>query len=304
MPTREARNLYGILKINFGKRIISGQAENANTSDDRDHEFKYLKQLTGKTPAIRLFDLIFYTGKYPFEDGTIDRAIDWATRGGIVAFQWHWRPSGIDDFYQSSMTSSGTPFNITKAVTTGTLEYNKALSDIATIISKLRILQTAKIPILFRPLHEANGGWFWWGAEGPTPYKKLWSLIQSQFAAANIHNVIWVHNFATSINATWYVGNDKCDIVSTDRYAKAFDYSAYPVDFYTMKNLTGGTKLLAVAENGPTPDPASMVAQNAMWSYFATWNGDYILTEGYTTDVQKLHTFQHPKVVNLEDLYL
>ncbi|KAJ3032770.1 hypothetical protein HK097_005076, partial [Rhizophlyctis rosea] len=96
-----ARNLWGVLKTQFGTRIFSGQSENADASagNDRDKEFKYLKNLTGKTPAIRMFDFIFYTGQSPFDDQSIERAIDWATKGGIVSFQWHWRPTGIDDFY-------------------------------------------------------------------------------------------------------------------------------------------------------------------------------------------------------------
>jgi len=296
---KETRQLYEALKFFFGRKVLSGQAEQADTSQDRDGEFKYLKNLTGETPAVRLMDFIFYVGEPAFEDGSIDRAIDWYhNKSGIVQYEWHWRaPKGVSDFYTAK-----TDFDITKAVTNGTEEYNLAIRDIGVVIEKFKILEKAGVPVIFRPLHEPNGGWFWWGAKGPAPYLKMWDIIQSEFKKAKVHNVIWLHNFAGAPDAAWYPGNNKVDMVSTDRYSAPGVYDAYPSDFYRLKAITNATKIQAMAENGPLPDADLMVQTGALWSYFATWNGDYIMNQKQNSEKEIVKVFQHDVVFNLEDI--
>jgi hypothetical protein len=264
---KETKQLYKALRLSFGRRILSGQAETADTSQDRDGEFNYLKNLTGATPAVRLMDFIFYVGNNSFEEGSIDRAIDWYhNKSGIVQYQWHWRaPLGGSDFYTEKTT-----FDITKAVTNGTEENTLAIRDIGVIIQKMQILEKAGVPVIFRPLHEPNGGWFWWGANGPAPYLKMWDLIQSEFQRAKVHNVIWLHNFAGAPNAAWYPGNDKVDIVSTDRYSAPGVYDVYPADFYRLKAITNATKIQVMGENGPLPDVDLMIQTGATWGYFVS----------------------------------
>lgn len=70
-------------------------------------------------------------------------------------------------FYADSVT-----FDLEKALSdTESEEYKLLLADIDTIAVQLQRLKDAHVPILFRPLHEAEGGWFWWGAKGPEPGK-------------------------------------------------------------------------------------------------------------------------------------
>ncbi len=52
-----------------------------------------------------------------------------------------------------------------KGVTVGTAEYNATIRDIDAIAVQLKRLQNEKIPIIWRPLHEAGGKWFWWGSK-------------------------------------------------------------------------------------------------------------------------------------------
>ena len=42
-------------------------------------------------------------------------------------------------------------------------------------------LRDADIPMLWKPLHEASSGWFWWGAKGAEAYKQLWYYLYNQF---------------------------------------------------------------------------------------------------------------------------
>ena len=67
--------------------------------------------------------------------------------------------------------------------------------DINIIAKALKTLQKKKIPVLFRPLHEASGGWFWWGASGAEPYKKLYIHLYDRLTNYHkLNNIIWVWN--------------------------------------------------------------------------------------------------------------
>lgn len=103
----------------------------------------------------------------------VDHAISHAAKGGIVTFVWHWgAPIGLYDTpeqrWWSGFYTDATDFDIaaTLADPTGA-NYTLLMKDIDTIAVQLKKLQDAGIPVLWRPLHEAEGGWFWWGAKGP-----------------------------------------------------------------------------------------------------------------------------------------
>ena len=90
------------------------------------------------------------------------------------------------------------------------------MKDIDTIAVELKKLQSASVPIIFRPLHEAEGGWFWWGAKGPEPAKKLWDILYDRLTNKHkLNNLIWEWN---SVATSWYPGNSKVDLVSADTY--------------------------------------------------------------------------------------
>jgi mannan endo-1,4-beta-mannosidase len=161
----EAVQLYERLKANYGKYVFSGQTTKY---------YDELKQLINATPVIQDFDMQNYSPHnpwfqwQPFDDGTIDKAISWyrsTNKKGIVAFQWHWfSPIGGQE-KTSTFYTNNTNFNLTKAITPGTDENLATLRDIDAIAVQLKRLQAERIPILWRPLHEAGGGWFWWGSK-------------------------------------------------------------------------------------------------------------------------------------------
>ena len=55
--------------------------------------------------------------------------------------------------------------------------YDLLIRDIDAIAEQLKRLQDAGVPVLWRPLHEASGGWFWWGNAGAEAYKELYVLL-------------------------------------------------------------------------------------------------------------------------------
>ena len=173
---------------------------------------------------------------------------------------------------------------------------------------KIKKLQDADVPILWRPLHEASGGWFWWGAAGPEAYIKLYQLLYDRLTNYHdIHNLIWVWN---GQNKDWYPGDEYVDIVGTDIYPGERVYSAQVAKFDELVQWNGDNKkIVTLSENGCLFDPDLAFRDNAKWSYFATWQGEFVtlnntytLSEKYTEKDMVNKVYNHDKVITLDEL--
>lgn len=215
----DAKSLLKYIGSIYGKNILSGQQDQAS--------FDWVEKNVGKTPAILGLDLMDYTESRTSRGAVstdVDKAIAFAKRGGIVTFAWHWgAPVGLYDtpqqpWYRGFYTEA-TDFNIETALAdTKNANYTLLIKDIDSIAVQLKKLQSAGVPVLWRPLHEAEGGWFWWGAKGPEPAKKLWNIVYERLTVHHkLNNLIWVWN---SVAKDWYPGNAKVDINSADTYSQ------------------------------------------------------------------------------------
>jgi len=300
--TDKTKANYELLRLQFGNRIISGQTHG---------NYDAIKTLTGKSPLLRVGDLQHFTEGYPYlwengvghtfgkhDDGSTDALIDWysSTEGkGIISYQWHWHsPSGgsagTNTFYTNQTT-----FDITLAVTPGTQEYNDIIRDIDGIAAELKKFQDAGIPILWRPLHEAGGGWFWWGAKGPEPCKELYNIMFDRLKNHHeLHNLIWVWS---TPEEDWYPGNDKVDIIGHDSYPGVHNYGTQKYAFDVLYRLTNGEKLVAMTENGPIPEPDDCLDQGAPWLFFMSWSN--LVFEQNDND-HLVAIYNNPNVLTLE----
>src|SRR5215216_333936 len=167
-PTKEAIALYQFLKDNYGKKILSG-VMTLNSFD----ETEWLKTNTGKEPAIVGLDFMHCNRGYTWYDNEqpIKDAKAYWDKNGIPVFVWHWRDPlrTTEEFY-----SNKTSFDVSKVFDTTSAEYKAMISDIDFTARLLKKLQDQNLPVVWRPLHEAAGGWFWWGAKGAAACKKLY----------------------------------------------------------------------------------------------------------------------------------
>ena len=168
-------------------------------------------------------------------------------------------------------------FDLKNAVTEGTWEYQFVQDDLAKVATYLKLVKEAGIPVLWRPLHEASGGWFWWGTDAES-YKKLWIMMFDYFKAQGLDNLIWVWT-CNGNDKDWYPGDKYVDIVGRDLYGNDAN-SCY--DEYKKLYTTYG-KIIALSECGFSEYTNSFVAgiedqwnAGAKWSWFMPW---------YTTDV-------------------
>ena len=237
---------------------------------------------TGKWPALTCFDFIDHTlanqdwVKYnnPYILGK-----EWWQNNGIVALMWHWR----DPLTKSgSFYTDKTTFDLSKISDTTSNEYKEIIEDIDVIASYLNVFRDDKIPVLWRPLHEASGGWFWWGAKGAENCKKLWKLMFDRFTKVhNLNNLIWI--WTTDIDDSainWYPGDKYVDVIGMDIYPGNNQHGSQYFSFFKVKEIFGGKKIITLSECGSAPDPGLMKEYGDMWSWFMPWNGE--MTESAT----------------------
>ncbi len=279
-----AKKLFSYLKSIYGRKTLAGQQylQRRELEDD-----VYLAE-TGELPAVRGYDLMDLDKKDG--DDQVARAIDHAKRTGcIITICWHWyAPDDLTDpdgcvwsfYYKTTSYEHKTSFDLLKAVERGTPEYDFAVSRIDKAAGELRKFEREGIPVLFRPLHEANGAWFWWGRrndckkESANTYRKLWYMIFDRLE--NYHkltNIIWVWNGQDKDMA---VHPNTFDIVGDDIYSeKDDDHSSQKERFLYMQSLAHG-KMVTLSECGYIPSPSEMRKDGVKWLWWLPWWGSFV----------------------------
>lgn len=281
--TNEATlELFNYLKSVYGKQIISGQ----QYSDASQFENIMYYNTTGDMPAIMGFDFLYAQGTDTPDYTQIEEAIKWHNeQNGIVTFCWHWKvPVDIDDdsvkgtaFYSEEIRN----FSLENAVTPGTKEYKVIIKDIDTIALYLQRLETAGVPVIWRPLHEASGSWFWWGMKDKKTYteqlyQKLWYMVYDRLE--NYHkltNLIWVWNGQsklTNVNANTY------DISGIDIYPNNETHNEQAAKYKELAAITDESKMTTLSEVGYIPDPEAVFAADSTvkWLYVVPWCKEFV----------------------------
>jgi len=298
----ETQSLLAYFSSIYGTKIISGQQDGWRRTNALSEELNYITNTTGKLPALLAMDVTGYTDKSPRRDTThvmMKRAAGWFNqRNGIVELCWHWHaPMNEPAFYTKETT-----FSVSRAVTEGTPEHAATLQDLDLIADELEILRDAHVPVLWRPLHEPNGRWFWWGSGGPEPFKKLWRMMFENFTVKHhLNNLIWVFSPGAEVDlAKWYPGDAFVDIIGQDHYPMDGNHDPARDVFDELTKMTRGQKLIALGENGPIPDPSLLVRDRAGWLFFTTWSGSILFEK--TTAAQLQQYYNNSYVLNLGDL--
>lgn len=280
--TANTKKLYSFLKDSYGKYVITGQQCDGGINGN---EFKAIKNLTGDYPALLGLDLMDYTPSrtaFGASSSAVDKAIEFHKKGGIVTFCWHWN-APTEYLYSTANSSDGwwggfytqnSKFDIAKVMNGQDAKGKKLLDrDIKEIAKQLKRLEKAGVPVIWRPLHEASGGWFWWGAQGPDAYKKLWKYLYKELTNTyGCNNLIWVYN---GQSADWYPGDEYVDIVGEDIYPGNHVYDPQVSRFKQAINYGSKTKITALTENGCIFDIDSAVNINALWCWFMTWGNEF-----------------------------
>lgn len=299
--TFAARMLMKSLVADYGKFTWAGQHQAS--------EIPLIQSTSGRKPVIVSGDLMRYSPsriQYGDNPGTyMEDQIALETNGHVMSLCWHWNaPTNLLNTaaapWGAGFNTYATTFDISNVLAnTNSSEYAMMLRDIDAIAVQLKKASDKNIPILWRPLHEASGGWFWWGAKGPGPFKALWRLMFTRLTVHNnLHNLIWV---LTNLDPDWYPGNDVVDIVGTDRYPTDLS-DPLQSDWQALITQFNGVKLVTLTEIGGIPDVERMHLFGVWFAYFVPWNGKYIESAQYAPPATMTRIYNSPEVISLDEM--
>jgi len=296
--TPEAKALLSYLYSISGKSILSGEHGGGNRFLDS------VKSITGKYPAVWGSDFI-WSGPTGGGQRVVNEAIANYKKGYIIALMWHQGrpmdqpPYGFRESVQAKMSDS----DFQQIVTPGTELNKKYLVQLDTIAYYLKELQDAHVPVLWRPYHEMNGVWFWWGNRpGKNGIRKLWKMMYDRFV--NYHhldNLLWVWgaNGPRDIPkdeaysyAPFYPGAKYVDILGADIYH--FDYEQK--DYNELLAAAKG-KVIALTEVGELPKPEILAAQ-PRWAWFMIWT-NFLWNNNTKQQVNAI--FSRPETLSRDD---
>ena len=311
-PSANASKLYQFLLDNFQHKIISGVMtlkSLATVAGTSQNEISWLYEKTGKKPALLGLDFMDHTGAIQPDwinnPDNIKDAIAWKNSNGIVAFCWHWRDPSYKtyEFYTKTNDNNGTTFDPRKIFEPQSPEYAAMMRDMDIVAGYLGQLQAAGVPVLWRPLHEAPGGWFWWGSQGAEACKKIWQTMFDKFTNEHhLNNLIWVWTSEANANAlNWYPGDNYVDIIGMDIYAQG-DHGSQMLSFEELKKIYNGKKLLTLSECGSIPSMTAMKRDNAIWSYYMPWYGDFTKDSSWNTVDDWANSLYDSDVIALDDM--
>lgn len=309
------KRLYKFLCDIYGKYSLAGQYADEGRASS---EYEKITAKTGKTFAVLGLDMGNYSlgsKAHGAESKTVEYAYDWyKNAGGIVQLCWHWTTpedyavNAGDQPWYSSFYKEGSKLDLDKIMNgEDDAAYQLLMDDIDNMANELARLRDAGVPVLWRPLHEAAGGWFWWGNCEPESYKKLWNVMYDKMTNEhNLTNLIWVWN---GQDPAWYPGDETVDINGWDIYAGNHVDSSQSGRFDDMATNYGiKTKLIALTENGCVMDPDKVFNDNARWLFWGTWSDPFtmklgvVINDEYTTVELLTKAYNHERVLTLDEL--
>jgi len=238
-----------------------------------------------------------------FRQQMVDEAIQKYREGYLIVFMWHAvRP--IEDEpvkFKDSIQGKLTDEQWHDLITPGTEINERWKSQVDVIAWYLQQLRDAHVPVLWRPYHEMNGGWFWWGKKaGPDGYKKLYRMLFDRLVNFHkLNNLIWVYgaNEVTPPNVdpydTYYPGDDVVDVLGTDIYHTNFARNQYDQLLAVARD-----KPIALAEVGAAPSP-EVLKEQPRWTWFMVWDDP---TEGGATARGMRATYNCDQAITLSKL--
>ena len=304
--TKKASELLNYLSDIAGHKIITGQHTQTNPME----EISYIQSITGKQPKLRGFELLSYSPNINYNDadepcltevyencGTVDTALKWAKDSdGIVTLSFHWfSPTGGHD---KSFYAKNTNFDADRVLIENTPERKAFFHDMDVIAKQLKRFQSADIPVLWRPFHESDGKWFWWGAEGPETARELYKLMFDYYTFYHrLDNLLWVWNCRLKEG---YPGDEYVDIISADIYLPEYSATDYHEEYYSLIKETTKNKVAALAEVGYIPDIRLLEKSHIPWAYYMTWSKEFCIGEQYNRikNVKKIYESDYAITLN------
>lgn len=253
-------------------RVISGQFGSYGDGATVNHAWTRINNLysqSGKYAALTGMDYRNWDMDHGNNLSEANRfLIDYWNQGGLVTLSWH----ATNPWTGGSSTDTRGVTSLTDLTTPGRPGYDRWMRQLNDIASGLQELENAGVVVIWRPLHEMNGGWFWWGFRDASEYHALWRHMYNYFTyQKGLTNLLWAWspNYAIGEGSAnllnWYPGHGYVDIVGMDKYRKLEENGLELNAWGTYDKLVSIGKPVALLEFGPTP--ASSWPDRPDWDY-------------------------------------
>jgi mannan endo-1,4-beta-mannosidase len=310
--TPEAKALLELFYKISGKYTLTGQH---NFPNARDRNSRFYAREVGKTPVIWSSDFGFAEDgdkdSYLARPDIVKEAIRQHKKGAIVNLCWHAVPPTADEpvTFQPIPGTEVAPDKLASVqgrlteeqyrdlMTPGTPLRKKWEAQVDEVAKFLKQLQDANVPVVWRPYHEMNGDWFWWGGrtvENGT--SDIYRLIYDRYVKHHqLHNLVWVWSvdrpsepYRKYVN--YYPGDAYLDILALDVYGSDFKQEYYE-DLLALSN----GKPMILGEVGPPP-ALEVLEKQPKWASWVIWSG---MVRGIVPDLQEM--VKSPRLLSMED---
>jgi mannan endo-1,4-beta-mannosidase len=281
-------------------RTVSGQ-HNREPLDDPTKWTEKVHDITGKYPGLWGGDLSFHS--LADRRAVVAEAQRQWSAGSLVTLTWHMcpptapEPCGWDS--QDGVWARLSDAQWQELITEGTPLNRAWRAQLDAVVPLLRQLRDAGVEVLWRPLHEMNDSWPWWGGRpGPDGSRRLYQLMHDYFVGTqDLTNLVWVWDVSDrqlDDAGDFFPGDDYVDVAAVDIWQK--DYPTLG-DYLAMRRLAHG-RPIALGEVNTVPSP-EVLAQQPGWAWFMTWAEK--LVDSNSEDAVKA-CYYDPHVLNRDDV--
>ena len=286
-----------------GRRILSGQFSDFGSGANL-RIMERIQEKTGRWPGLIGVDYAdFGRGSLTYQTPN-KVAIEYWKQGGLVTVMAHlYNPANPKG---GGLRDQGV--NIADLLQPDTDTHKRWMHELDLTAEGLKELKDAGVVALWRPFHEMNGGWFWWGAKEPDKFIAVWRHMFDYFSKTKgLDNLLWVYGPNHGQNtAKYYAGDRYVDIVGLDAYT----------DFVDRQHIKGYEEVAALPKpfgfteygpHGPQNPPGNydyrrfiegLEKEFPKTCFFMCWNAKWSLA----TNENTRELLGHPSVANREDL--
>ncbi len=294
-PSRVLEYIYSI----SGEKTIAGQ-HNKEPNAKPAMWTEYIKETTGKYPALWSGDFLFQQVNIDNRWTMIHEAERQWNKGAIINLMWHgcppdegepcgWDPgllnAQLDDDQWKEITTDGSSLNQI---------WKKRMDDIAVY---LQYLEDKGVEVLFRPFHEMNQGKFWWGGRpGPDGTAKLYRITHDYLTQEKgLSNLVWVWDMQDMSRdfEQYNPGGEYWDIFGFDVYDNGYDISWYN---YILPIV--GDKPMAIGECSKLPSP-EMLNDQPRWTFFMPW-AELVKSSNTPEEIKTL--YKDTRIITLDEM--
>jgi len=291
------------LEARSNKRLLSGQFVNFGRGANL-RLMDAVHEETGHWPAILGVDYAdFHRGSLTYETPN-QAAIEYWKQGGLVTVSAHlYNPANTNG---GGLRDKGVDLNSLLATNSET--HIRWMGELDLMAAGLQQLKEAGVVVLWRPFHEMNGDWFWWGGQDPQTFVKLWrQMFDYLTMAKGLDNLLWVYGPNHGTNAAdYYPGDRYVDLVGLDAYTDFVDTN-HIHGYAAVARLNKPFGFTEFGPHGPSDPPGDydylrfvdgIKKYFPKTVFFMSWNAKWSLARNENT--RKL--LEDSWIVNREDL--